>query len=73
MRNTPRFYQVEKNPSLIRDMNTQAILNKDIEKLNAYKKERDYRFRVNKMVEEFDDVKSDILEIKNLLKKILNK
>jgi hypothetical protein len=68
----PRYYQIEGESSLVRDMKSKAILNTNVELYNAYKKQRNFTNRLKNMVNEFDDVKAEISEIKNLLKIIIN-
>jgi len=71
MSEEPRYYPVEGEPSLVRDMQSGAILNTNVEAFNAYKKRRSHEQKVRDMVNEFETVKTDLSEIKNLLKLIL--
>ena len=65
------YLKVKDNPSLIRDKSSKAILNTDIGALNKYKEERDFKLKLQKIVEENDQMKNDIAEIKNLLLKVI--
>jgi hypothetical protein len=63
--------KVRDNPNLIRDKSSKAILNTDVSALNKYKEERDFKLKLQKIVEENDQMKNDIAEIKNLLLKVI--
>ena len=69
----PRFYQIEGEPGLVRDMQSQAVLNTDVQSFEAYKKQRNERLRVRKMLDDYEVMKSDLSEIKMLLKMVLDK
>lgn len=69
----PDYIKVEGQPNLVRDKKSKAILNVNVEALAVYRKEREKRMRINKMVDEFEDMKSDLGEIKNLLKILIDK
>ena len=61
--------KVEGHPNLYRDENTGAILNCDENSYLNYVRSRERR---NVQNEEIDKIKSDIEEIKSLLKQIIN-
>ena len=63
--------KVKDKPELIRDTKSKAILNTDAQALNKYREERDFKLKLQKIVQENDQMKSDINEIKNLLLKVL--
>jgi len=73
---TQRYAKVEGYPNLIRDLDTNAIINTDsIESVN-YDCSRNLRKKkeeeLNHIKSDIDDMKSSIQEIKLLLKEILS-
>jgi hypothetical protein len=68
-----KYIPVLDNPTLVRDSQSKAILNTNVEGLKVHKQQREERMRVKRMLDEFDSVKSDLSEIKNLLKELLTK
>lgn len=73
---TQRYAKVEGYPNLIRDLDTNAIINTDsIESVN-YDRSRNLRKKkeeeLNHIKSDIDDMKSSIQEIKLLLKEILS-
>lgn len=77
------FIKVKDNPGLIKDMETNAILNVDKYAADEYIRQKNLINNNRKMQEELADlkdkmgelevVKNDIGEIKNLLKELLSK
>ena len=57
---------IEDDENLVRDMNNKAILNTNMTALQAYRKRRDRD-------KEMDQLRTDVDEIKSLLKQLLNK
>ena len=47
-----KFAKVRENPNLVRDMNSKAILENDVNALNKYKEEREQRLKMAKVVQE---------------------
>ena len=68
-----KFFPVESNKNLVRDSMSGAILNINVDGQAKYRRERDQRLKVAKMAEEFESLKSDVADIKNLLQKLLDK
>ena len=66
-----RYLKVKGSKELVRDTSSSAILNTDNEALNAYKARRAKEAAIDQVVREHADMKSDIEEIKNLLKELL--
>jgi hypothetical protein len=66
-----KYLKVKGNEELVRDTSSSAILNTDNEALNAYKARRAKEAAIEQVVREHADMKSDIEEIKNLLKELL--
>jgi thymidylate synthase len=71
-----RYVQVEGHPGLIRDLKTNAILNTDTQASSHYTSSKERRLKEKekfKILEnEIMEIKSDLHEIKQLLKGISN-
>ena len=67
------YIKVKDHPNLVRDSKSNAILNVDIESLNKYKQERDRLLKLNRVVEEHEQIKNDISDIKNMLIELMEK
>jgi hypothetical protein len=67
------YLKVKDRPDLIRDTHSKAILNKDLNALNKYREERDFKLKLANVVEEHNDLKKDVSEIKDLLNKLLER
>lgn len=59
-----KLYKVENHPDLVRDMNSKAILNTNYIALQEYKKKK-------QMADELETLKSDVSEMKELLKSVM--
>lgn len=66
-----RYLKVKGNEELVRDTSSSAILNTDNEALKAYKARKAKEAALDNMVKEHAELKSDVEEIKNLLKELL--
>ena len=64
---------IKEDTNLIRDEENNAVLNTNINGLEAYKKQRDKQRKVDNMVNDVDKLKTDLKDIKNLLEQLLNK
>lgn len=62
------YIKVKDHPNLVRDKRSNAILNIDNSAYNKYKQERDQKLQEKK---EYEQLKKDVSEIKDLLLKIL--
>jgi hypothetical protein len=71
------FLKVEGNPSLVRDMETKAILNNNSSDYENYLRKRDSMLSSQEMIsrhtEEITEIKEDLSQIKNMLMALLNK
>ena len=67
------YIKVKDHPNLVRDTISNAILNVDNDALNKYKQERDRLLKLNRVVEEHEQIKNDISDIKNMLIKLMEK
>jgi hypothetical protein len=68
-----KFAKVKENPDLIRDMENQAILNTNVDALEAYKKRRKKEIEVSQSLNDINTMKQDINELKTLMQRILEK
>lgn len=66
-----QLLRVIDNPDLARSKDNSAILNTNLDALNKYKEEREQRRKLKEIAEDYDHLKSDVNEIKSLLKEIL--
>ena len=64
------YIKVEKDPELVRDTNTGVILNINKEEISAARKRKLER---RKKEQEFEDLKNEVGDIKNMLTKIIEK
>ncbi len=69
----PEFLKVKDNPDLVRARNSKAVLNTNQTELNKYKQIRDEKFRMRSLLERQETIESDMLEIKSLLKQLLER
>ena len=60
-----------------RDTNSMALINKDSLGLEEYKNKRKFlesqRGEINNLKKEMESIKSDVMEIKDLMRQLLNK
>ena len=68
-----KYAKILDHSDLVRDVNSKGVINIDNTSMNKYKQERLYRLKLNQIVSEYDKLKSDIEEIKSLIKKLLEK
>jgi len=66
----PRFAKIVDNDNLVRDTKTNAVLNTDMTALEKYKARREIE---RQRAEEFETLKHDVSEIKQLLKQLVNR
>lgn len=71
-----RYEKVKENKNLVRDTNTNAILNKNMNDYNNYMRMKNSRQnhieKVEKLETDLTCMKNDIDEIKFLLRKLIN-
>ena len=63
--------KVKNNKDLVRQKQSSAILNTNVKELNKYKEEREEKMKLKKLVEENEQMKTDIEEIKSLLRQLI--
>jgi hypothetical protein len=54
------YIKVKDSPNLVRDKNSNAILNTDLSALNKYREEREYLLRVKNAVNDTEKLKEDV-------------
>lgn len=57
--------KVQDHPDLVKDMESKAVLNNNYAALLEYKNKQ-------RMISEMDEIKSDIVEMKDLMKKLMS-
>lgn len=74
------YLKVKDHPNLVRDTESKAILNINADGLNKYRSERERILKEKKALQEVDvlksdmeTVKDDVKEIKELLRKLLER
>jgi len=65
------FIKVKDNKDLVRHKQSGAVLNTNLKELDKYKQERDEKLRLKKLVDETEQIKTDIDEIKSLLRQLI--
>ena len=68
-----KYARVEESPDLIRDMDSKAVLNTNSTALQAYKKKREKQQEIQSAVEDINNMKQDINDLKTLMQRILDK
>jgi hypothetical protein len=64
------YYKVTDEPDLVRDSNSKAILNVNNDALNKYKKEKEEKLRIKKVLDGYENLKEEIKSTKNDLSEI---
>jgi hypothetical protein len=67
------YIKVQDHKNLLREKNSKGVVNCDLDELNKYKLEREYKSKIAKVVQEHDEMKNDLNEIKDMLKTLLGK
>jgi hypothetical protein len=67
---TPRIVKIENEDTLVRDTKTNAVLNTDMTALQQYRAKRD---RDRQMIDDVENLKKDMSEIKELLQQLVNR
>lgn len=65
-----RYLQVEERDTLVRDTQSNAILNTDLEGLKAYRTQKRKFNEIEKIKTDVIEIKGDIEEIKHLIRSI---
>lgn len=67
------YVKVKDHKELLRDKQSKGIVSCDVDALNKYKMEREYKMKIARVVDEHEQMKQDVADIKNLLQTILGK
>lgn len=65
------FLKVKDNRDLVRHKQSSAVLNTNSSELNKYKEEREQKLRLKRLVDENEQMKNDIDEIKSMLRQLI--
>ena len=65
--------KVKDNPGLVKDKETTAILSVDNDGLKAYKLQRERLRQNNGMLDDINNIKQDLIELRGILKQISSK
>lgn len=68
-----KYQGVYDHGDLLRDANSKAIVSRDLEGLNKYKEERALRLKLSSIANDYDDLKSEVSEVKDMLKILLER
>jgi hypothetical protein len=68
-----KYQGVYDHKDLLRDANSKAIVSRDLEGLNKYKEERALRLKLSSIANDYDDLKSEVSEVKDMLKILLER
>lgn len=71
--NKPTFAKVKEHRDIIRDMNSKALLNIDREAYEAHKSRRIQQQKTQKVIQDVEELKKDVSEMKDLLHRVLEK
>jgi len=64
---------IKDKPNLVRDTKSGAIFNIDSAAFNLHKKEKESKEQIERNSKEINIMKNDVLEIKNMLKELLER
>ena len=65
--------KVKDNPGLVKDKETTAILSVDNDGLKAYKLQRERLRQNNHMLDDINNIKQELIELRGILKQISSK
>ena len=65
-----KYIKIENEQDLVKDRDTGAVLNTNLDSLSAYKSKRKKDLEMNNKIEKLE---SDIGDIKTMLKELINK
>lgn len=65
--------KVKDNPGLVKDKETTAILSVDNDGLKAYKLQRERLRQNNGMLDDINNIKQELIELRGILKQISSK
>ena len=65
--------KIKNNPGLVKDNKTNAILSVDNDGLKAYKQQRERIRQNNGMLDDINNIKQELIELRGVLKQIASK
>jgi len=68
-----KYAKVKENPELIRDMDSKAILNTNLTAMQAYKKKREKQHEIQSAVDDINNLRQEVNELKTLMQRLLDK
>jgi len=68
-----KYIQVEGDDNLVRDKESNAILNINLQAFENYKRKLDHERRVDESLNDIENLKDEMNDVKNMLKLILQK
>jgi hypothetical protein len=68
-----KIAKVQENPDLVRDLGNQAILNTNTNALSAYKLRKQKEKEISDSLNDINNMKQDINDLKTLMQRILDK
>lgn len=67
----PELVKIENEPGFLKDKNTQAVISTDNSALEAYRAKRKRDTENQMKLDEINNIKQDVAEIKDLLRQLL--
>ena len=68
-----KYAKVKENSELIRDMDSKAVLNTNLTALQAYKKKREKQQEIQSAVDDINNLRQEVNELKTLMQRLLDK
>jgi hypothetical protein len=66
------YVKIENSPDLVKDTNSGAVLNTNVQALEAYRKRREKNSKVDNLEDEINTIKQTVNELKSLMVAILS-
>ncbi len=66
------YVKIENSPDLVKDTNSGAVLNTNVQALEAYRKRREKNSKVDNLEDEINTIKQTVNELKSLMMAILS-
>jgi hypothetical protein len=66
------YIKIENSPDLVKDTSSGAVLNTNVQALEAYRKRREKNSKVDNLEDEINTIKQTVNELKSLMLAILS-
>jgi hypothetical protein len=66
------YVKIENSPDLVKDTNSGAVLNTNVQALEAYRKRREKNSKIDNLEDEINTIKQTVNELKSLMMAILS-